>query len=239
MERQLCYSPHIVYDGKRNAETIDKIRTAIGCGPQGCWFVHDISIKNQDELHFSAKVVDREKPKVYSGKSQQRSQEWKDLVNTPMYTIDELASILRDLYEEGKKLGEGVANIFFFGLKYAECILSNNYKTKEIVQKSAIGESYQAELDKAIKLYTLLQRKGWASVRNKVTSASISKTDNTSYLPYLTALRAKPFMLLAGISGTGKSRIVRELAKACWQEGDEEYGKNHPKNFCMARYLTL
>lgn len=53
------------------------------------------------------------------------------------------------------------------------------------------------------------------------------------YLPYLTALRTKPFMLLAGISGTGKSRIVRELAKACWKDGDEEYGKNNPRNFCM------
>ena len=55
------------------------------------------------------------------------------------------------------------------------------------------------------------------------------------FLPYLTALRTKPFMLLAGISGTGKSRIVRELAKACWQDGDEEYGKNNPKNFCMVQ----
>lgn len=34
------------------------------------------------------------------------------------------------------------------------------------------------------------------------------------YLNYLTALRTKPFMLLAGISGTGKSRIVRKLAQA-------------------------
>ena len=232
---QLCYSPHIVYDGKRNAETIDKIRTAIECEPQGCWFVHDISIKNQDELHFSAKVVDSKKPKVYSGKSQQRSQEWKDLVNTPTYTIDELASILRDLYEEGKKVGEGVANIFFFGLKYAECILNNNYKTKEIVQKSAIGESFQAELDKAIKLYTLLQRKGWASVRNKVTSAPISTTDNSSYLPYLTALRTKPFMLLAGISGTGKSRIVRKLAQATntktYANEEDRWSDNRPDNF--------
>ena len=55
------------------------------------------------------------------------------------------------------------------------------------------------------------------------------------FLPYLTALRTKPFMLLAGISGTGKSRIVRELAKACWKEGDEEYGKNHPRNFSMVQ----
>ena len=62
-----------------------------------------------------------------------------------------------------------------------------------------------------------------------------SDYNNSYYYPYLTALRTKPFMLLAGISGTGKSRIVRELAKACWQEGDEEYGKNHPKNFCMVQ----
>ena len=55
------------------------------------------------------------------------------------------------------------------------------------------------------------------------------------YIPYTTALRTKPFMLLAGISGTGKSRIVREMAKACWKEGDEEYGKNNPKNFCMVQ----
>ena len=58
---------------------------------------------------------------------------------------------------------------------------------------------------------------------------------NTTYLPYLTALRTKPFMLLAGISGTGKSRIVREMAKACWKEGNPEFGKNHPKNFCMVQ----
>ena len=55
------------------------------------------------------------------------------------------------------------------------------------------------------------------------------------YIPYRTALKTKPFMLLAGISGTGKSRIVREMAKACWKEGDPEYGKNHPKNYCMVQ----
>lgn len=36
---------------------------------------------------------------------------------------------------------------------------------------------------------------------------------------YFTALRTKPFMLLAGISGTGKSRIVRKLAQATVTEG--------------------
>lgn len=235
---QLCYSKHINYDGKKNAETIEQIREAIGCGEQGCWFVYDISIQNQDELHFSAKVVDSEKPKKYDAEtsSRDRSQEWKDMVKySYILTIDELASILGELYEEGKKSGEGVANIFFFGLKYAECILVNNYRTKEIVQKSKIGDSFQTELDKAIKLYLLLQRKGWAAVRNQITDSVVSLEDKSSYLPYLTALRTKPFMLLAGISGTGKSRIVRELAKACWAEGEDDYGNNCPRNFCMVR----
>lgn len=42
---------------------------------------------------------------------------------------------------------------------------------------------------------------------------SLNNVSNT-FLHYLTALRTKPFMLLAGISGTGKSRIVRKLAQA-------------------------
>ena len=63
----------------------------------------------------------------------------------------------------------------------------------------------------------------------------ITLSESKDFLPYLTALRTKPFMLLAGISGTGKSRIVREMAKACWKEGDEEYGKNNPRNFCMVQ----
>ena len=60
-------------------------------------------------------------------------------------------------------------------------------------------------------------------------------TTENGHRSYLTALRTKPFMLLAGISGTGKSRIVREMAKACWKEGNPEYGKNHPRNFCMVQ----
>lgn len=52
-------------------------------------------------------------------------------------------------------------------------------------------------------------------------------------LQLLAAIRTKPFVLLAGISGTGKSRIVRELARACYQEGSEEYKAHKPKNFEM------
>jgi hypothetical protein len=55
------------------------------------------------------------------------------------------------------------------------------------------------------------------------------------YIPFITAIKSKPFLLLAGISGTGKSRIVRELARACWAEGSEEYEAQKPKNFEMVQ----
>lgn len=55
------------------------------------------------------------------------------------------------------------------------------------------------------------------------------------YRPYITAIKSKPFLLLAGISGTGKSRIVRELARACWDEGSEEFKAQKPKNFEMVQ----
>ena len=58
---------------------------------------------------------------------------------------------------------------------------------------------------------------------------------SNKYRPYITAIKSKPFLLLAGISGTGKSRIVRELARACWDVDSPEYKKHKPKNFEMVQ----
>lgn len=53
------------------------------------------------------------------------------------------------------------------------------------------------------------------------------------YVPYITAIKSKPFLLLAGISGTGKSCIVREPASTCWDKGTKEYEEPKPRNFEM------
>ena len=66
---------------------------------------------------------------------------------------------------------------------------------------------------------------------NKVTAG----VQYSTYRSYITAIKSKPFLLLAGISGTGKSRIVRELARACWEEGTDEYKAQKPKNFQMVQ----
>lgn len=100
-----------------------------------------------------------------------------------------------------------------------------------------VSQSYIASLSAFLaensKLSELLQQRAMTEHIGK-TDIKVDST-NIDHLKYLTALRTKPFMLLAGISGTGKSRIVREMAKACWKEDDTEYGKNHPKNFCIVQ----
>ena len=102
-----------------------------------------------------------------------------------------------------------------------------------------VSQAYVADLcaflAKNEELVLLLQKRVNLEAKKPNTNNENAVLSTNAILPYLTALRTKPFMLLAGISGTGKSRIVRELAKACWKEGDEEYGKNHPRNFCMVQ----
>lgn len=58
---------------------------------------------------------------------------------------------------------------------------------------------------------------------------------NPAFRQYITAIKSKPFLLLAGISGTGKSRIVRELARSCWEESSNEYKSQKPRNFEMVQ----
>ena len=76
----ISYAPYITFEGHSNEETIELMRKALGCSPEGCWFVYDISIKNQDELHFSAVVVNPERPMIYQGTSRERSLEWNAMI---------------------------------------------------------------------------------------------------------------------------------------------------------------
>ena len=76
---------------------------------------------------------------------------------------------------------------------------------------------------------------GKTAMQTEIIAKKDKQEINVKYRPYLTASKSKPFLLLAGISGTGKSRIVRELARACWETGSEEYKAQKPKNFEMVQ----
>ena len=76
----VSYAPYIKYDNYVNEQTIALMRDALKCSSEGCWFVYDIAVKNQDELHFSAVVVNAEHPMVYHGTSRERSSEWNSMI---------------------------------------------------------------------------------------------------------------------------------------------------------------
>lgn len=65
------------------------------------------------------------------------------------------------------------------------------------------------------------------------TNISTNSVCDINHRPLLTALRTKPFLLLAGISGTGKSRIVRELAFKSCPKKLQDADCTMPGNYCM------
>lgn len=129
---------------------------------------------------------------------------------------------LKDFFLEKLKLNINVNINDFFALKKVN-------STKYLLYYIPRGKEFEG-------FYNICVSNSDLIVENtKKELFPIPSVSDTSYLPYLTALRTKPFMLLAGISGTGKSRIVREMAKACWASDEEDYGNNCPRNFCMVQ----
>lgn len=70
--------------------------------------------------------------------------------------------------------------------------------------------------------------------QEKNTLSVITKTTASDISQYLRAMRTKPFLLLAGISGTGKSRIVKQLAfDSCPDNARLRQDPTSPGNYCL------
>ena len=69
----------------------------------------------------------------------------------------------------------------------------------------------------------------------KSVDVEIDINDNLkSNISYLRAMRTKPFLLLAGISGTGKSRIVKQMAfDSCPDNAALRSDPTSPGNYCL------
>lgn len=140
-----------------------------------------------------------------------------------LFSEQELGDILKSMYKAGNNNHSQVAGIHLFGLKYGQNIRANKLSVKNIVSRAGLSENYIVEINKGVKLSELISQNsfgmafwnGETKVKKKSEFSNlIINSAQGYYLQYLIALRTKPFMLLAGISGTGKSRIVRKLAQA-------------------------
>lgn len=134
------------------------------------------------------------------------------------YPIEELGKHLASMTKEEQEKNI-VVTCTAFGLKYGKSIIQNEYKAKDLIDEANkfganIDHAQEGAVNNGKSLYDIInKRKFGLHFSNKDWKKANMCSSNT-FFPYLSALRTKPFMLLAGISGTGKSRIVRKLAQA-------------------------
>ena len=158
-------------------------------------------------------------------------------LDEPVFLVEELVRYLEN-HEGRANLREALSSIFHDQMGNMDIVTNalNNYS------KVIHVEFDQASLTPNYKeiMQTMPNRNDKEAfyknfdIKKKNQDIAVENTDS-AYRPYITAIKSKPFLLLAGISGTGKSRIVRELARACWEEGSEQYKAQKPKNFDMVQ----
>lgn len=154
-------------------------------------------------------------------------------------TKEELIAAVRKGFidYEAKKISK---NDFcmFFGFTHGEAI-NKFYKGNfgQLLIDGGFNSGSEAYFNGGINAWANLRDGKYIFPPYKTTglSSTYKPLKHSLYRHYITAIKSKPFLLLAGISGTGKSRIVRELARACWEEGSDEYKEHKPRNFEMVQ----
>lgn len=171
---RLRYSKHNTYKDDTNTYSNDdfykKVREQFGLAENACWFVYDISVEDQDTLKLKLIVVNESGPMTYPD-SKALHAAWKLLVDAELpisvpdtdmsiipedvpsnCSLEELAKILSKMYSSPKGSGK-VAAIHMFAIKYAEQILENGYKNKDLAIAAGINESYDVEINKGLNIY--------------------------------------------------------------------------------------
>lgn len=147
----------------------------------------------------------------------------------------DLGLILKKMYDSAEDKQQ-VVSIHMFAIKYGRTILEKNYKPSEIISFSGLNESYSSEITKGINIYKYLSvnpdflqfkddkensNRDFNFVINAISQFSISKfTKNTLFTRYINSLLSKPFVILSGNSGTGKTRIASRFAKYLEKKND-------------------
>lgn len=146
---------------------------------------------------------------------------------TAEFTIEKLGNILKEMYEKADD-GFQVAAIHMFGIEYAPYII-DNFSPNAVIKASGINDSYSTELSKGLKIYRCMVSGKFNLQLNQLkkeqfSNAKLSLTDSRKFsttssnlknefsLRFIISLLSKPFTILAGNSGTGKTKIAKDLA---------------------------
>ena len=159
-----------------------------------------------------------------------------DIEDDKTYSKDELVDIMVSMYTDPNIPVTAAGGIFVF--KYGKHVV-DVYSPVDLINSAhakndIIKTRYSAELNAAFLMFKYFRTHPMVVPKaHRFDSIHQAKETADLYNNYLRALRTKPFMLLAGISGTGKSRIVRELAfKSCPEYMRDKDGTT-PGNYLM------
>lgn len=83
--RHLKYSPKISFRDANgyvysNEGFVKEVRNKFGLSEDACWFVYELDLSQQDELHIKAQIVNKESNVVYRD-SKERKEVWQALVH--------------------------------------------------------------------------------------------------------------------------------------------------------------
>lgn len=120
------------YNGEQysNTEFVRHARIALGLKEDACWFIYSLEVYNQDELHMSAIIVDKDNSVEYENSSERRNS-WLDLIDTEEGT---------STYKERDHID------FYYPLQqiyYGAPGTGKSHRIKEIIQENGIDEKEQ------------------------------------------------------------------------------------------------
>lgn len=127
-----------------------------------------------------------------------------------------------------------------FGGKFASLWTVDSLEENDliIVKKINSSEYELTTTKKGTALYEFMEKVLIGNQRHailfsdQIEELSLVTPLDFSLLQYFTAMRTKPFLLLAGISGTGKSRIVKQMAfRSCPNIDQLRSDKTSPGNY--------
>ncbi len=154
-------------------------------------------------------------------------------------SIEDLGNILKDSYNSAGE-NQKVVTIHVFGIKFGKLILKKGYKINEIISNAGLNSSYATEVSKGIGIYKYFAenfKEDYNNLQKNQHIQSLSKADVKTFFMnkftsdstqnnYIKSLLAKPFVILTGSSGTGKTRVSINFATYLEKRNDSGI-KNH------------
>ena len=117
------------------------------------------------------------------------------------YTIEELGSILKEMYNSAES-GMQVCSIHLFGIKYGKAILDCGYRPADIIKAGELNDSYYTELNKGIDIYKSLVAGTYGVIVSNSHGRIIEE-------PKGTRKTGAENVLLYGVPGAGKSHYIK------------------------------